>query len=230
MTHAPRHRATDPGPSPRGRHARGGAGASARWRTISPRSATGSPSSDSASIPRHCSGFPILGAGIGAAALLALPLLTLPAVPAWGALAVWWSSLPPPSASPPASPPAGSRWEAREDANLIAVRSDGPVRRWIVAHLDTKAQGQSMAGRLVAVWVLAAAIAVDRRARRRLGSGARFPLWLGAAGAGLAVVAGALAGQGAAPGHLAGARETTGAGWSPRWPSPRRRPTRRPAS
>ena len=33
------------------------------------------------------------------------------------------------------------------------------MRRWIVAHLDTKAQGQSMAGRLVAVWVIGMAVA-----------------------------------------------------------------------
>ena len=37
---------------------------------------------------------------------------------------------------------------AREDANLIATRGGVPVRRWIVAHLDTKAQRHSMAGRL----------------------------------------------------------------------------------
>ena len=41
----------------------------------------------------------------------------------------------------------------RQDANLIATRGTAPVRRWIVAHLDTKAQGQSMAGRVVAVVV-----------------------------------------------------------------------------
>ncbi len=41
----------------------------------------------------------------------------------------------------------------REDANLIATRGDEPVRRWIVAHVDTKAQGHSVVGRIVAVVV-----------------------------------------------------------------------------
>lgn len=48
--------------------------------------------------------------------------------------------------------------EQRDDANLIATRGDTPVDRWIVAHVDTKAQGHSMAGRLGAVWVLVATI------------------------------------------------------------------------
>ncbi len=39
------------------------------------------------------------------------------------------------------------------DANLIAQRPGAVVRCWLVAHLDTKAQAQSMAGRLVALWV-----------------------------------------------------------------------------
>ena len=46
----------------------------------------------------------------------------------------------------------------RQDANLIATRGDAPVRRWIVAHLDTKAQGQSMAGRVVGAVVVALAV------------------------------------------------------------------------
>ena len=157
--------------------------------------------------PSALLGLPILGAGIGASALLALPLLTLPGVPAGGALAVWSAIL---AASICLATGVAAGWltfgEAREDANLIAVRSGAPVRRWIVAHLDTKAQGQSMAGRLVAVWVLAAAIA---------GSGALgvarlwgpMPLWLGAAGTLLAVVAGALAGRGRLRGTSRGARD-----------------------
>lgn len=48
---------------------------------------------------------------------------------------------------------------ARVDANLIARRSEAPVRCWLVAHLDTKAQGHSMAGRLVALWLTAMALA-----------------------------------------------------------------------
>ena len=42
----------------------------------------------------------------------------------------------------------------REDANLIATCGSSPPRRWVVAHLDSKAQGHSMAGRLMAVWVV----------------------------------------------------------------------------
>jgi hypothetical protein len=157
--------------------------------------------------PSALLGLPILGAGLGASALLALPLLTLPGMPAAGALAVWSTVL---AATICLATGIAAGWltfgEAREDANLIAVRSEAPIRRWIVAHLDTKAQGQSMAGRLVAVWVLAAAI---------VGSGllavARLwgpiPLWLGAAGGLLAMVAGALAGRGRLRGTSRGARD-----------------------
>ncbi|MGH7579095.1 MAG: M28 family peptidase, partial [Gemmatimonadales bacterium] len=79
-------------------------------------------------------------------------------------------------------------------------------RRWIVAHLDTKAQGQSMAGRLVAVWVLAAAIAgMGVLTVARLWG--PVPLWLGAGGAALGVLAGALAGRGRLRGTSRGARD-----------------------
>jgi hypothetical protein len=157
--------------------------------------------------PSALLGLPIFGAGIGAAALLALPLLTLPTVPAVGALAVWVAML---AATTCLATGVAAGWltfgEAREDANLIAVRSEAPIRRWIVAHLDTKAQGQSMAGRLVAVWVLAAAIAaaVALVVARLWGP---IPLWLGAAGAGLGVVAGALTGRGRLKGSSRGARD-----------------------
>jgi hypothetical protein len=96
--------------------------------------------------------------------------------------------------------------EAREDANLIAVRSEAPIRRWIVAHLDTKAQGQSMAGRLVSVWVLAAAIAgtVVLVVARLWGP---IPLWLSTAGGVIGVLAGALTGRGRLKGTSRGARD-----------------------
>ncbi|HEU4474104.1 MAG TPA: M28 family peptidase [Gemmatimonadales bacterium] len=157
--------------------------------------------------PSALLGFPILGAGIGAAALLALPLVTMPEVPAWGALIVWVVIL---LATVSLAAGVAAGWltlgDAREDANLVAVRSAGPIRRWIVAHLDTKAQGQSMAGRLVAVWVLAAAIAATGAlAVARLW--ATVPLWLGASGAVLAVLAGALAGRGRLRGTSRGARD-----------------------
>ena len=157
--------------------------------------------------PSSLLGLPIFGAGVGASALLALPLLTLPTVPALGALAVWSAML---AASVCLAGGVGAGWltfgEAREDANLIAVRSETPIRRWVVAHLDTKAQAQSMAGRLVAVWVLAAAIAggVALVVARLWGP---IPLWLGAAGALLGVAAGALTGRGRLKGTSRGARD-----------------------
>ena len=99
--------------------------------------------------------------------------------------------------------------EAREDANLVAVRGDAAPRRWIVAHLDTKAQAQSMAGRLVAVWVLLVAVGCGTGlALVRLGT--PLPLWIAASSAALAVVAGALPAAAGCAGRPAG-RGTTGA-------------------
>lgn len=46
----------------------------------------------------------------------------------------------------------------RTDANLIATRGGAAIRCWLVAHLDTKAQAQSMAGRLFTVWIAALAV------------------------------------------------------------------------
>jgi hypothetical protein len=157
--------------------------------------------------PSALLGFPILGAGVGAAALLALPLLTLPGVPGWGALAVWVLVL---AATLCLSLGVAAGWlalgDARQDANLVAVRGDGAPRRWIVAHLDTKAQAQSMAGRLVAVWVLILAVGWSTGlALVRLGG--PLPLSVVAAGAALAVVAGALAGRGRLRGTSRGARD-----------------------
>ena len=157
--------------------------------------------------PSALLGLPVLGAGAGAAALLALPLLALPGVPAWGALLVWTLIV---AASACLAVGLGAGWltlgDAREDANLVAVRGETPPRRWIVAHLDTKAQAQSMAGRLVAVWVLLAALATGVAA-----AGARLsapvPLWLAGFSAAVAVLAGALAGRGRLRGTSRGARD-----------------------
>jgi hypothetical protein len=107
--------------------------------------------------PSSLSAAPMFSAGLGWLTLIQIPLVTVAGAPAWAALVAWvgglfaltalvrgtalgWSSL-------------GSG--VREDANLIATRGTAPVRRWIVAHLDTKAQGQSMAGRVVS-WAVAA--------------------------------------------------------------------------
>ena len=157
--------------------------------------------------PSALLGFPILGAGVGAAALLALPLLVLPGVPGWGALAVWLLIL---AATGCLATGVAAGWlplgETREDANLVAARGETPTRRWIVAHLDTKSQAQSMAGRLVAVWVLIAAVVC--------GTGLTLvrlleplPLWAAGAGASVAVIAGALAGRGRLRGTSRGARD-----------------------
>ena len=157
--------------------------------------------------PSALLGMPVLGAGVGAAALLVLPLLVLPAVPGWGALAVLALVL---AASACLAGGVAAGWlplgEEREDANLVAVRGEAAPRRWIVAHLDTKAQAQSMAGRLVAIWVLLAAVAcclglAVARLREPV------PLLPAALATGLAVLAGALAGRGRLKGQSRGARD-----------------------
>jgi hypothetical protein len=94
----------------------------------------------------------------------------------------------------------------REDANLIATRGDARPRRWIVAHLDSKAQAHSMAGRLVAVWITGVAIAaISVMAALRL-NGPIAPVWLGAGG-GTAILAGFLARRGRLRGRSLGARD-----------------------
>lgn len=94
----------------------------------------------------------------------------------------------------------------REDANLIATRGDARPRRWIVAHLDTKAQAHSMAGRLVAVWITILAItALSVLATLRL-QGPIGPVWLGLGG-GTALLAGFLARRGRLRGRSLGARD-----------------------
>ena len=60
-----------------------------RGPATSPRWAIASPVQQFRFHPSALLGLPILGAGVGAAALLALPLLALPGVPGWGALVVW---------------------------------------------------------------------------------------------------------------------------------------------
>ncbi len=158
--------------------------------------------------PASLNALPVFGAGLGGLALLLLPLLSFPGAPAWGALLLWVTGL---ASLVLLAFGIGAGWitlgaALREDANLIATRGDGPIRRWIVAHLDTKAQGHSMAGRLVAVWVIATAVAaLSALAALRL-QGA-VPLPLVAVGALLALLAGALAGGGRLRGTSQGARD-----------------------
>ena len=158
-------------------------------------------------VPGSLNGFPVFGAGLGGLGLLQLPLLTSPAAPAWAALLVLVTGL---TLLAVVAVGIGLGWlmlgESREDENLVATRGDAPVRRWIVAHLDTKAQGQSMAGRLVAVWVIGLAISVlAALASARLGGPLALPLT--ALGGAVAVLAGALAGRGRLRGESQGARD-----------------------
>jgi hypothetical protein len=158
--------------------------------------------------PSSLSGFPVFGAGLGGLALLLLPLLTGERAPGWaGALVLAGGLL----LLALLAVGIGLGWlplggGTREDANLIATRGGAPIRRWIVAHLDTKAQVQSMAGRLVAVWVIGVSVAaLSALALARLGG--VVPVPLAASGAALAVLAGALAGRGRLRGSSAGARD-----------------------
>lgn len=175
--------------------------------------------------PASLRAFPLAGAGLIGLGLILLPLLVLGAVPPWGALVAWivgatillllafrlgataptgWQ----------AEDGSGRERDAREghrtgrlrnDANLLATRSPA-VRWWIVAHLDTKAQGHSMAGRLVAVWlVLAAALVLTGLGLARLAG--PLPLVPAAAGTLLGVVAGCLATRGRLVGQSPGVRD-----------------------
>lgn len=153
------------------------------------------------------SGFPVLGAGLGWLTLLEIPLLVLPGAPAWASLLVWITGM---LSLGTVAVGLSLGWatlggDLREDANLVATRG-AKVTRWIVAHYDTKAQGHSMAGRLTAVWVLAAAclLMTGLAAARLWGP---LPTWAMAAGAALTIVAGFLAGRGRLKGKSPGARD-----------------------
>jgi len=158
--------------------------------------------------PSSLNGFPVFGAGLGGLALLLLPLLTAERAPGWAAPLVLAGGL---LLLAVVAVGIGLGWLAlgggsREDANLIATRGAVPIRRWVVAHLDTKAQVQSMAGRLVAVWVIGMAIAgLGALALLRLRGAVSVPS--AGAVAAVAVLAGALAGRGRLRGTTAGARD-----------------------
>lgn len=158
--------------------------------------------------PRTLDAFPLFGIGLGGLALAILPLLLIASLPAWAALAVWLSGV---TALGALVAGVGLGWtslggEMREDANLIATRGAEPVRRWIVAHADTKAQGHSMAGRIVAVWVvLLAGLALTAAAAARLGG--PVPELIAVGVALLAMIAAALAARGRLRGESPGARD-----------------------
>jgi hypothetical protein len=158
--------------------------------------------------PSSLDAFPIFGAGLGGLALLLFPFLASTGTPRWTALALWVSGL---AALAVVSTGVGLGWVhlgagLREDANLIATRGSSSPRRWIVAHLDSKAQGHSMAGRLVAVWVVAlAGLVLTALVLIRL-AGALPPFFAGV-GTALALLAGVLAGRGRLKGRSQGARD-----------------------
>ncbi len=97
--------------------------------------------------------------------------------------------------------------ESREDANLIATRGDGVVHRWIVAHVDTKAQGHSLAGRLVAVWILLLTILAGTGLATVRATGRSIPVAAVVALALVSLAGGLLARQGRLEGTSAGARD-----------------------
>jgi hypothetical protein len=158
--------------------------------------------------PSSLRAFPVFGAGLGWLALVLLPLLVSGHPPVWAAFAVWGGGL---VALIIVAAGIGLGWVSlgeplREDANLIATRGEIPPTRWIVAHLDSKAQAQSMAGRLVAVWFVALALAaLSALTLLRLQGPLRLE-WAGA-GAALALIAGFLAGRGRLKGRSVGARD-----------------------
>lgn len=158
--------------------------------------------------PAALNAFPIFGAGLGWLAILLVPLLMIPGVPRAAALVAWLAGLAALSllVRGVALGSAGRGAELREDANLIAVRPGPPIRRWIVAHTDTKAQGHSMAGRLVAVWVaIVAVVSLSAVAVLRL-SRVPAPALVGSAAV-ITLAAGVLAGRGRLRGQTPGARD-----------------------
>ena len=160
--------------------------------------------------PHTLLAFPVLGAGLGWLTLLQFPLLVLPGLPAWGSPFVLMVGL---AGIALVAGGLGMGWsvpgaQLRQDANIFARRGEAPVERWLVAHLDTKAQGHSMAGRLVAIWVVVlAVVALACAAAVRLGTGRPLPVAAVSGVAGLALAAGVLAGRGRLRGQTVGARD-----------------------
>ncbi|MEE8360529.1 MAG: M28 family peptidase [Gemmatimonadales bacterium] len=153
--------------------------------------------------------YPLFGAGLGWLMLIQILLLTAPAAPSWAALVTWgvgvvalgvllagvslgWA-------------PLGG--QVRDSANLIATRGGiDQVRRWIVAHYDTKAQGISLAGRLVAMMYAAAVVLlITVLAVMRLWGPIDVDVVAGAAV--VALIACGLAGRGGLRGSSPGARD-----------------------
>ena len=149
---------------------------------------------------------PVAGALLVIVSLVEIPLLLQPG-PAWGAagallvLTVASSLMMFRFLTGDGSPRS-----VRTDANLIAQRQGAVVRCWLVAHLDTKAQGHSMAGRLVALWVTVVALAA-----LLVMAGLRLrgpqPVTAGMAAGAMGVLAGLLLAGGRLSGQSPGARD-----------------------
>lgn len=151
---------------------------------------------------------PVFGAGLGWITVITLPLLLLSGASRWGAAATWLIGLVALSvvAAGIALGWAPARGERREDANLIVRRPEADIDRWIVAHVDTKAQGQSMAGRLVALGVmLLAVLSMTALVLARLWMVPATALVAGAAG--LVLAASVLAARARLQGRTVGARD-----------------------
>ncbi len=160
--------------------------------------------------PSSLNVFPLLGAGLGWLTLLEIPLLLMGQLSGALAPVVWLAGtialgLLAWGIGTGVDVPGAER---RADANLIATRGPGPPRRWIVAHFDSKAQGHSMAGRILAAWVmiLAAGLMTVLVVWRVLAGGA-LPGAVVAGAAGLSLAAGVLAGRGRLRGTSPGARD-----------------------
>lgn len=158
--------------------------------------------------PSSLNAMPMFGAGLGWLTLLQIPLCTVAGAPPWAALAAWLFGLLALAGLVRGTALGGSSLGGgvREDANLVATRGAAPVRRWFVAHLDTKAQGHSLAGRAVAaVVVLLAILALSTLAILRLRGPVDSDEMAGVAI--LALVACGLAARGALRGASQGARD-----------------------
>ena len=158
--------------------------------------------------PSSLNAMPMFGAGLGWLTLLQIPLCTVPGAPRWAALAAWLAGLLALAGLVRGTALGASSLGGgvRTDANLIATRGAAPVRRWFVAHLDTKAQGHSLAGRAVgAVVALLALLALTVLALLRLRGPVDSDLMAGVAI--LVLVASGLAARGALRGASQGARD-----------------------
>lgn len=159
--------------------------------------------------PASLNVLPLLGAGLGWLTLLEIPAL-LTTLPTWLAPFIWLGGL---TALGLLAWGIGSGVDIpgadrREDANLVVTRGTRPVRRWIVAHVDSKAQKHSLAGRLIAVWILLlATLVMTALVAARVIRGTALPGGPVAGAAGLVIAAGALAARGKLSGASPGARD-----------------------